>query len=272
VQLEKNVDPNFDRVNFESGQYGLRLMEPCEEVVAMDRFGVRGGMFNNLYFYNQKRHSCVAEHVFNTRLMNITCKYVQNYGYEDRTALVLGPGRDGRASRDVQFDAVFVNGDRSSAKLRHGMVLNGDRVQVTGGSVRRTDGTGIVIEGGMGTMITGTSVAYSGEHGIEIRDEATEVAVSSVSVTETQGYGVHVDGEASVVGVRGTRTQQGEVGGNGTVAGVVGEKGTAAKSGKSDQRPANPAVGTTYFDTTLGKPLWWNADHWVDSDGTRVSQ
>ena len=44
---------------------------------------------------------------------------------------------------------------------------------------------------------------------------------------------------------------------------------SATSSGTSTNRPTvSPAmIGTTYFDTTLGKPIYWNGSVWVDKDG-----
>lgn len=36
------------------------------------------------------------------------------------------------------------------------------------------------------------------------------------------------------------------------------------------KRPSSPAIGACFFDTTLGKPIWWNGTAWVDSTGTAV--
>lgn len=40
------------------------------------------------------------------------------------------------------------------------------------------------------------------------------------------------------------------------------------QSGLTAARPASPATGQVYFDTTLGKPIWWNGTGWVDATGT----
>lgn len=43
--------------------------------------------------------------------------------------------------------------------------------------------------------------------------------------------------------------------------------------GTTAARPKqNLTMGQTYFDTTLGKPIWWRTDtaHWVDATGTNV--
>ena len=40
-------------------------------------------------------------------------------------------------------------------------------------------------------------------------------------------------------------------------------------AGVTANRPTNYInAGSTYFDTTIGKPLWYNGTNWVDSDGT----
>lgn len=42
--------------------------------------------------------------------------------------------------------------------------------------------------------------------------------------------------------------------------------------GATGSRPTSlNKVGTCYFDTTLGKPIWWTGSGWVDATGTSVS-
>lgn len=40
-----------------------------------------------------------------------------------------------------------------------------------------------------------------------------------------------------------------------------------ANSGATGSRPATPPVGWNYFDTTLGKPIWFKSPGWVDATG-----
>jgi hypothetical protein len=40
--------------------------------------------------------------------------------------------------------------------------------------------------------------------------------------------------------------------------------------GATGARPAGVAIGTPYFDTTLGVPCWWNGTIWVNSTGGAV--
>lgn len=41
-------------------------------------------------------------------------------------------------------------------------------------------------------------------------------------------------------------------------------------AGTTGARPASPATGQMYFDTTLGKPIWWGGAAWKYADGTAV--
>lgn len=40
--------------------------------------------------------------------------------------------------------------------------------------------------------------------------------------------------------------------------------------GSSSGRPTNAVIGEAYFDTTLGKPIWFNGTNWVDATGATV--
>lgn len=40
--------------------------------------------------------------------------------------------------------------------------------------------------------------------------------------------------------------------------------------GTTGQRPDTPKLGQNYFDTTLGKPIWWTGSNWVDVLGETV--
>ena len=39
------------------------------------------------------------------------------------------------------------------------------------------------------------------------------------------------------------------------------------QAGATAARPASPKTGQMFFDTTLGKPIWWNGTQWVDATG-----
>ena len=41
--------------------------------------------------------------------------------------------------------------------------------------------------------------------------------------------------------------------------------------GTTSARPVDKLlIGQIYFDTTVGKPIWWNGTNWVDAAGTVV--
>lgn len=40
--------------------------------------------------------------------------------------------------------------------------------------------------------------------------------------------------------------------------------------GATAERPASPAVGFRWFDTTLSEPIWFNGTVWKDAAGTTV--
>jgi len=35
-------------------------------------------------------------------------------------------------------------------------------------------------------------------------------------------------------------------------------------------RPSNPSLYQAFFDSSLGKPIWWSGSNWVDSEGNIV--
>lgn len=41
-------------------------------------------------------------------------------------------------------------------------------------------------------------------------------------------------------------------------------------NGTTAQRPTASVVGQHYFDTSIGKPVWWNGSTFVDATGTPV--
>lgn len=41
-------------------------------------------------------------------------------------------------------------------------------------------------------------------------------------------------------------------------------------SGTTANRPASPVAGQRYFDTDLGRPIWFDGTGWVDAAGTAV--
>lgn len=42
---------------------------------------------------------------------------------------------------------------------------------------------------------------------------------------------------------------------------------TVNNGGDTASRPAEPVLYQSYFDATLGKPIWWDGTGWVDAAG-----
>jgi hypothetical protein len=49
-----------------------------------------------------------------------------------------------------------------------------------------------------------------------------------------------------------------------------GSWGYVGKDSASSSRPSSPYTGMCFFDTTLGKPIWWKGTAWVDATGATV--
>ena len=56
----------------------------------------------------------------------------------------------------------------------------------------------------------------------------------------------------------------------GTVYGKTEFKVLSIPSGSTKGRPSTEKAGEVFFDTTLGKPIWWNGTAWVDATGATV--
>jgi hypothetical protein len=40
--------------------------------------------------------------------------------------------------------------------------------------------------------------------------------------------------------------------------------------GSTSERPSSPPLGFSFYDTSLGKPIWWNGSSWTDANGATV--
>lgn len=55
----------------------------------------------------------------------------------------------------------------------------------------------------------------------------------------------------------------------GKILGVI-EAPAATSVGPTVFRPATPATGQYFFDTTVGLPIWWNGTGWINAAGGAV--
>lgn len=51
---------------------------------------------------------------------------------------------------------------------------------------------------------------------------------------------------------------------------IIATREYVQQQGDTMSRPVAPVVAEQYFDTTLGKPIWYNGSGWVDATGTVV--
>lgn len=42
------------------------------------------------------------------------------------------------------------------------------------------------------------------------------------------------------------------------------------RNGTTANRPTTSILGESYYDTTIGKPIWWNGSVWKDAAGNSV--
>lgn len=42
------------------------------------------------------------------------------------------------------------------------------------------------------------------------------------------------------------------------------------RAGNTTSRPVNPIRGTMYYDTQVGRSVWWQGEKWVDSSGNEA--
>jgi hypothetical protein len=57
---------------------------------------------------------------------------------------------------------------------------------------------------------------------------------------------------------------------NFTQAASIPLSGPTANRPVSDNVQVPLAIGQTYFDTTLGIPIWWDGADWINASGTTV--
>ena len=52
--------------------------------------------------------------------------------------------------------------------------------------------------------------------------------------------------------------------------GVTAANQVATGGGATGSRPASPITYGMWFDTTLGKPIWYDGTNWIDATGATV--
>ncbi len=126
------------------------------------------------------------------------------------------------------------------------------------GDATNVEGDGIVVYGK-----DPVSGLQDGANGAFARVKCDRFAVRLITGGVDVGYGWRVDlTEFYFKDNAGAKTC--------TIARLTGRAWFAefvAPSGATLSRPAAPVTGSMFFDTTIGKPVWWTGAGWVDASG-----
>jgi hypothetical protein len=83
------------------------------------------------------------------------------------------------------------------------------------------------------------------------------------------GGGLTVNTQVTVAGTSGSNMATFQAAGT-FVAGVDQNGGIYPGNSTTATRPTVTTVGTSWFDTTLGIPIWWNGSHWINASALSV--
>ena len=85
-----------------------------------------------------------------------------------------------------------------------------------------------------------------------------------------EGYG-YVGNSTPVTGIPGRYDTVKIIADRGNDSRIVNQIGAAEDKGPTSSRPSyGPVSVGTYFDTTIGKPIWWTGTKWIDANGATV--
>jgi hypothetical protein len=145
-------------------------------------------------------------------------------------------------------------------------ILNGRAVRFTGGLGTRPT---IALDNGLGTIqgiatmdIPNNSNGKVTTFGL-VRDIDTSGLVEGVPVYSSATGTLTASVTSSFVGyVTDSHVSAGLL--------LVARMKTDSANGTTAQRPTTVGVGSRYFDTTLGIPIWWKGAVWVNASGATV--
>lgn len=195
-----------------------------------------------------------------------------------RTVISGGPYiGNSKASYGVEIvNALYpvVEWAQRSSMLTANLVKN--TMLATGG------GSGGVVLGGTVDDATGLALAL-GDNTLANPQHKTKVWTELAAGTDN--FAAYVTGEANPryalrnnVGLRGG---PGSTAADATFGRITGGHwqannriqalgGLATNSGTTASRPTSPFTAQSYYDTTLGKPIWYDGANWVDATGAAV--
>lgn len=145
-------------------------------------------------------------------------------------------------------------------------ILNGRAVRITGNIGNQPT---VGLDNGLGEIrgITTEDIPNNANGAITVfglvRDLNTSgLAAGSTAYSSAAGVLTSTVSASTVGIVLDSHVSQGAV--------LVRPFRTLGAAGTTAQRPTLRPIGFAYFDTTLGRPVWWNGAAWVDGAGTVV--
>ncbi len=118
---------------------------------------------------------------------------------------------------------------------------------------------GISIGDGANNFYGSTTLAYPAPLTNEIAYQTTAI---TAGVGQTTAIIATTSAQHRVVNLYGVSSPKGVIG--------PADPADVAFSGTTAQRPTTPVTGQFYFDTTLGKPVYWSGSGWKDATGVAV--
>ena len=189
---------------------------------------------------------------------------------------------------------IEVDGESEVKKVKFSNIIGGQTLtslSLSANNLQYTDELGLITNLDLSLYLDDTNLAYiqsgvlDGGTGIATftRSDSTTFTLDlSDLLSETSHADVVVDGDFPTAGVMATD-------GSGIYSiKVIGvdiqaydvnivsdvdyssTKATINAGGLTASRPVSPILYQNYFDTTLGKPVWFDGTNWVDSTGATV--
>jgi len=151
---------------------------------------------------------------------------------------------------------VFKNGNNNGPITEDGA---GNKVTVAGNGSSTTPGMLFRITPSGGSMETVATLfdAGSGTYLFEVKGTNSQILGNGTLTLKTIGNEIDLNVNGTRIGYL-LKTY---------AAWAVPHHGLASNSGATGNRPSATLTGQQYFDTTLGKPIWWNGSGWVDATG-----
>lgn len=177
---------------------------------------------------------------------------------------------EGTVELDTSVSGVTLQvGQENYIKVRNttgATIVNGTPVRITGAQGNRPLVAADNAQGGIAGIMT-HDIAHNTDGLLTsfglVRELNTSAFNDGDFVYSTAAGGLSTSVSSSFVGiVTSAHASQGAI--------LSRPRSLDNADGTTAQRPTAVSVGFMYFDTTLGKPVWWKGAVWVDATGATV--